>query len=298
MTDAVAPQTPETMRRRLRLALKGAREAAKLTQREAAQPLEWSVSKIIRIEKGLVGISTTDLKALLEVYDITDEAEVNKLLELARGSRKQSWSEYREVYLPTSLTLFGSEGAASKIKKYEPTFIPGLFQTEEYARALLIGLGHSSERVDAMVRARMERQELLDRDTRPDLQFIIGEAALSRRVGNSGVMRHQLRHIRELSGLPGIEVQVLNLDAGAHPKMGGAFTILEFADPNLDELLYLEDASGEKLTREDAPLVAEYLEAFDDLQRIALPVKESESRLDEIAASKFAVDPRKTPYKK
>ena len=281
-------ETPAVMRRRLKAALRQEREAAELTQKEAAAALDWSVSKIIRIEQGAVGITPIDLRALLAVYKTTDEKREAELVELARGSKKQSWNEYKDVYSQASLTLFGNEAAAKIIYKYEPTFIPGILQTEEYARALLAGLGHSEEEIERMVDARLERQELLDHDPRPQLEFILGEATVSRAVGGRGVMLRQLDRLKYLAGRPDISLQVLPFSAGAHPRMGDAFTILQFADENLDDLLYLENAGGESTSREDPELIASYLRDFLTLQAKASESGAFVSVIDQIAATRLA----------
>jgi transcriptional regulator with XRE-family HTH domain len=281
-------EAPEVSRRRLKGALRQAREAAVLTQKDAAKALDWHVSKIIRIEQGAVGITPVDLRALLGVYGITDDDQVETLVELARSSRSQSWREYKGVYSPASLTLFASEPAAKIISKYEPTFIPGLLQTEEYATALLEGMGRSEDETERMVSARLERQELLERDPRPELQFVLGEAAVSRAVGGRAVMRRQLERLKELSGRPDIILQVLQFSSGAHPRMGDAFTILEFADTSLDDLLYLENAGGESVNRENPELIADYRRDFIVIQEIATKPDDFAGAIDEIMATRFA----------
>lgn len=280
-------ETPEVKRRRLKAALRHEREAAGLSQKQVSEALDWSVSKIIRIETGAVGLSATDLRALLDLYKITDEKRQAELLALARGSRKQSWSEYSDVYSVAARTLFGNEAAAKTIYKYEPTFIPGLLQTEEYARALLKGAGHSEGEIERLVKGRLERQELLDQDSQPQLEFILGEAAVSRPVGGHGVMLHQLERLKELAAHPGISLQILPFEAGAHPRMGEAFTILEFPDENLDDLVYLENADRESVSREDPELTAVYRRDFDTLQGLATPSKDFATVIDRIAAMRL-----------
>jgi transcriptional regulator with XRE-family HTH domain len=280
-------ETPEVMRRRLRVSLRQAREAVPLTQQAAADALDWSVSKIIRIEQGAVGITPVDVRALLSVYDVADEKLIGELVELARGSRKQSWRQYKNVYSPASLTLFANEAVAAFIYKYEPTFIPGLLQTEDYARALLADLGHDDEEIELMVSARLERQELLNRERHPDLQFIMGEVTVTRAVGGSDVMLQQLEHLKDLSGRPGIELQILAFSAGGHPRMGGAFTILEFADQNLDDLLYLENAGGESTSRDDPDLIADYRRDFLVIQKLAIEKTGFADYIDGIIAARF-----------
>ena len=211
--------TPEVKRRLLKAALRREREAAGLSQNRL-DALDWSVSKIIRIETGAVGLTVTDLRALMDQYKITDEQRQDELIELARSSRKQSWSEYSDVYDVPARTLFGYEAAAKTIYKYEPTFIPGLLQTEEYATAVLRAVGHTDHEIERMVRGRLERQELLDKGSRPELQFILGEAAVSRVVGGPGVMHHQLERLKDLAARPRISLQILPFEVGAHPRIG------------------------------------------------------------------------------
>jgi transcriptional regulator with XRE-family HTH domain len=284
-------ETPEVRRRRLKGTLRNAREAAGLTQRDVAKALDWHVSKIIRIEQGTVGITPVDLRALLGVYGITDEDQkdqIETLVDLARGSRRQSWREYKDVYSPASLTLFANEPVAKIIFKYEPTFIPGLLQTEEYARALLVGIGLSEDEIERRVSARLERQDLLDRDPRPELQFILGEAAVSRAIGGRAVMRRQLEQLKELSNRSDTSLQVLPFAAGAHPRMRGAFTILEFSDDSLDDLLYLENAGGESVSREDPDLIADYRRDFVTLQEIATKPEDFPGVIDKSISERFA----------
>jgi transcriptional regulator with XRE-family HTH domain len=257
------------MRRRLRIALRQHRLEAGFTQQTAARALDWSPSKIIRIESGAVGITPTDTRALLDLYGVRDPERIAELVELARGSKKQSWRQYSDVYSAASLTLFSNEAAAQAMFKYEPTVIPGLLQTEEYARALLTGLNRSSDKIERMVRARLERQELLDHDSPPGLHFIIGEAAVSRPVGGRGVMANQLQFLKDVARRPEAQLQILPLSVGAHPSMGVAFTILQFADITLDDLLYLETAIGESTFRDDPELIADYRQDFLALQDLA-----------------------------
>jgi len=276
------------MRRRLRIALRRAREAADITQRAAAEALDWSPSKIIRIEQGAQAITPVDLRALLAIYDVTDETRIDELVQLARGSKRQSWAQYKAVYSQATLDFFGSEEGAKAVYKYEPTFVAGLLQTQEYAQALMAGLGHTDEEVELKVGARIQRQELLlEREDPPALHFILGEAALSRAVGGPRVMKRQLERIKELGARPGISLQVLPFSAGAHPHMGGAFTLLEFADENLDDLLYQENAGGERIIREEPETLSDFRETFAKLQEMSTEPDELADVLDRIKAERF-----------
>jgi transcriptional regulator with XRE-family HTH domain len=281
-----ADEAPEVMRRRLRIALRQAREQLGLTQKEAATKLYWSVSKIIRIEQGVVPVTPTDVRALLSLYGVTDQQQVDVLINLALGSKKQPWDDYKEVYSQAALTLFGNESAAKIISKYEPTYVPGLLQIPEYAQALVKGLGRSDDEAELMVTARVERQELLERDVRPEFDYIIDEGAVSRAVGNPSIMLRQFERIKELGARPGISIHILPFSAGAHRRMADAFTILQFGD-ELDDLLYLENAGRETTTRDDQKLIAEYRNDFLDLEAMASKSDDLGRVLDDIADLRF-----------
>jgi transcriptional regulator with XRE-family HTH domain len=280
-----ATQVPEISRRRLRLALREAREAAGVTQKAAAEALYSSVSKIIRIEQGDVSITPPDLQVLLALYGVTDEKRVAELVDLAQRSKGRSWSDYKEVYSAASRSLFGSEAAAKTIYKYEPHFVPGLLQTPEYAEALLTGLRRSKKDIELMVRARLERQELLDREVRPELRFILGEATVSRAVGGRGTMRRQLERIKELGARPGNFIQVLPFSAGEHPHIGWSFTILEFED--IGDLLYLELPGGEQTISDEPEALSEFSETFTTLESLATKPNDLGEVLDRIRAERF-----------
>lgn len=259
---------PNLYRRRLRDALRKAREAQQLTQKQAADDLDWSMSKLVRIEAGTVNVSTTDLKALLQLYAITDQAQVGNLLEIARNTRRPPWySKYQEVIGAPFAEFLGYERSASTIKAFTQLIIPGLIQTDDYARAILQVRGVS--RIDERVDLRMERQELLDQEDYPEISYVIDEAALHRRVGGSAVMRRQLRRLREVMDYPKISIGIIPFSAGAHQSMSGSFTVLEFADWD-EDVLYQETSQGSVTTREDQDQVAEYIERFDLLRSMSM----------------------------
>lgn len=268
--DVKKTETIEVKKRRLRTALRQARLEKKLTQKAAAASLVWSVSKIVRIEQGTVPIAPTDVMVMLQLYGVSDRAVVDQLVNLAKEAREEKgWSTFGDILSFESLELFGNEPAARVIYKYEPSVIPGLFQTQEYARALLRALGNSEEQVDRRLDVRAQRQQILDSSTRPELNFVIGETALSRPVGGDEVMREQISHVSELAKTDGINVQLLPLSAGPHRGMGGAFTVLQFSDPLLPDLLYLENAERESVSRDEEGEIRKYLELFVELENMA-----------------------------
>jgi len=258
-------QDPAALRRRLQRELRGYRSAAQMTQRDVADAMDWSPSKLIRIESGAVAVSTNDLRALLTHYGVTDTEVIDDLVSTAKSSKKSSWSEYRDVISQASATYFGYEASAAVIRQFQPSLIPGLLQTEEYMRRVfedvLLPAGKDVER---LVRARLERQELLDREVLPEMFFILDEAALTRPVGGAGTWRRQLDHLEQLSTRPNIAIQIVPFRAGAYPGQMGPFILLEFSDD--DTLLYLESQS-DTVSRDDPEQIGRYLDAFWDIER-------------------------------
>jgi transcriptional regulator with XRE-family HTH domain len=289
MADSASKtETVEVKKRRLRVALRQARGDASMTQRAAAEQLVWSISKIVRIEQGTVPVTPTDVRAMLHLYRITDEPTVEELVELAKDAREdKGWSAFSDVLSLAALELVGNEPAAKVIYKYEPSVIPGLFQTQEYARALLKELGNSEEQIDRRLEVRSQRQRLLDRPVPPDLNFILGEAAISRPAGGEDVMREQIAHVLDLAQLDGISVLLLPLSAGVHRGMGSAFTVLQFDDPLLSDLLYLENADRESISRDEAGEIKRYLELFVELQSMATRSGSLEDQINRILRDRF-----------
>ncbi|ALV36525.1 helix-turn-helix transcriptional regulator [Streptomyces sp. CdTB01] len=259
---------PSLNRRRLRIELRKAREQAGLTQRDAVQRLEWSLSKLIRIEAGTVSLGVTDLRALLQLYEVTEPALVTELEEAARGSKGVSWwAQYSEVVSPQYALYLGYEGSADTIRMYNPIILPGLVQTEDYATALLSVTARESQ-VRPQVDLRLTRQErFFDSDHGPEVDVVLDEAALRREVGGPAVMRRQLEHIKSLAAHPRATIRVLPLSAGAHYSVTTPFIMLGFKDD--DDLLYLEGPAGGLSSRDDLGLSARYLECFEEISAIA-----------------------------
>ena len=283
--------SPVVSRRRLRNELKKARLDAGQTQTDVAVAMDWSLSKVIRIEAGTVSISTNDLKALLHHYKIVDLARTDELIALGKAARDRTWwSEYRDVAPSGLLQLIGFESAASVRRNFEPLIIPGLLQTEAYARAIIPALdeGVAPDRVDVLVEIRMKRQEqLVNRANPPQLFFILDESTIRRVTGGPDLMRHQLRHLMEVAERPNVTLEVVPFSAGVHPGMRGSFVVLELPDPADDDVLYVEDAEGGLVVREDQDEVQAHREIFEHLGDVALNPKESLSHIgrlvDEIA---------------
>ncbi|MGH3754093.1 MAG: helix-turn-helix domain-containing protein [Pseudonocardiaceae bacterium] len=272
-------------RRRLREELRRARDDAGFRQADVAHAMEWSPSKLIRIERGDVSVSTNDLKALLSHYGVKDKGKVNGLLELARSARGSSfYDKYSDQLKPGFKEYLAYEASASVTRQYQSILIPGLFQTEEYARGLFAGYGTADpEEVDKGWAVRQHRQEVHERKTPPEMLFVLDEAALRRHVGRGHAMRKQLQRLKEYAAEPHISIQIIPFTRGAHAGMQGSFMLLEFTDPNLADLLHLEGLNSTTI-RENTEQIARYLDRFAQLQELALSLDESVDFLDVMIA--------------
>lgn len=291
---------PAVQRRRLRVELRRLRQDADKTQREVAEAMEWSTSKLIRIESGDVGITSNDLKVLLGYYEVTERRRIDNLLEVARVARKESWGDYRDVLGGALLTYLGFESSSKIIRTYQPLLVPGLLQTEEYGRAVLADVyGNSSDGVERKWQARQRRQELHERDRPPKMFFLLDEAAIRRQVGGSGAMRRQLERLKLWSTEPNITLQVLPFSSGGHPGLKGPFVLLEFTDPNDDDLLYVEHATGDSTSRDNPNETGPYLDSFYVLEEMSLSPADTLTLLEEaIRDMSPAAKPAQAPAKR
>lgn len=268
--------SPTVRRRRLGSELRRLREAAGLSNEDAAGHLGCSSSKISRMENGRVPFNWRDVRDLLTLYQVPEE-EAEPLLAIARESRQRGWwHDYSAVLPPWFEVYVGLEAEATSIRTYQAQLVPGLLQTEAYARALLVA-GRSDE-VERQVGLRMKRQEVLTKPGAPQLWAVLDEAVLRRPVGGAEVMRQQLRYLADLA-LANVTVQVLPYSAGAHPAMLGAFVILEFGE---SEVIYLEDLSS-ALYLEKPEEIRRYSVTFDVLRAEALGQEQSANLMRQIA---------------
>ena len=240
--------------------------------------MDWSLSKMNRIEKAKTGISTNDLKVLLPLYGITDQERTEELLALAREARQPPWwRQYSEFAPTTLLELIDYESAASAISQFEPMFVPGILQTEEYARAVLrtfYGEDSPAERVPALVQLRTQRRDLLVSDDAPRCSFLLDEAVIHRLAGSPAVTSRQLKHLVELAELPTVTIQVVPFTAGFHPGMKGPFKIIEFDDTPDESVVFLE-GPREDFIGDDPEETTRYLETFKHITRMALGPSDS-----------------------
>lgn len=276
---------PVSQLRRLRTELRKERDAAGLTQREVADALDWSPSKLIRIERGPVGISVTDVRALLQHYDVSDKRRVDHLVGLARASKGPVWwDQYREFYTPQFITFLALEASSVRLRKFQGTNVPGILQHPDYMSAILAQTVNDPVRERRGYEIRARRQELIQPDG-IELVSILDESVLHRVVGSPEIMRIQLNHLVELQKQPNITIRVVPYSAGVHKGMLASFTIYELSEEHDDYAVQVEQPYGDQLVQESSDETKEYLTIFEELKdKIALQPDESTALLERIAA--------------
>jgi transcriptional regulator with XRE-family HTH domain len=269
--------TPAVARHRLRTALRSAREAKQLTQGQVADAMEWSLSKVMRIEKGDVNISLGDLRMLLSFLDVTDPADINRLLTDARTARRERWSadpRYREHLTPALLQMIQFEQEATRIRHYGSVVVPGLLQTEAYAEAVFRNYEDELDAADIKTRieARLSRQQILHRPDPPEYLLALDEAVLWRPVGGAAVMAAQLEKILQLIAETTIRVRVVPF-ADVVSALFGPFTILDLGDDQ-STVLYRESYTVDEIVSNPKTL-ARHQKVFDQLWGRALDDQKS-----------------------
>jgi transcriptional regulator with XRE-family HTH domain len=261
------------------------RESRGISAEQAAEAIRGSHSKISRMEHGRVGFKERDVSDLLTLYGVTDGEERAALLNLAREANTPGWWHAYADILPTWLEAYvGLEAAASVIRTYEVQFVPGLLQTEEYARALIrLGTAASEEEIGRRTELRVSRQEILRGPNPPQLWAVVDEGALRRPVGGRDVVRRQLQHLIGMAEHPSVSVQILPFEAGPHAAMGGPFTILRFAEPDLHDVVYIEQLTS-ALYLDKRSEVDNYLEVMEQLCLQAEPAGNTVKMLGQILA--------------
>jgi transcriptional regulator with XRE-family HTH domain len=268
--------------------LRERRHARGEKQEAVAKALEWSRSKFMRIESGAVPISKADLEALLRHYEVHDDEVAQHLANLARSAKAPAWWDKHTFSDKAFQAYVGYEAGASSIRMSQGLLVPGVLQTEAYAR-IVAETYVRPEKVQSVVDLRLDRQENIF-ERAPQQRHVLDEAVISRRIGNA--MPGQLRHLIELADRPEIDIRIIPFDAGPHFGMRGPFALLGF-DVELDDVLFLESSrrgdllippldvanavSGSSLTEAPAMVdeIAEYQEEFEALFTMALEPQES-----------------------
>ncbi|MBL7491262.1 helix-turn-helix transcriptional regulator [Frankia sp. AgW1.1] len=267
MTTASAGGGPTVRRIMLGSQLRRLREDKGVSREDAGYHIRGSESKISRLELGRVSFKERDVEDLLTLYGVTEEAERAPFMALVREANQQGWWQSFSEVLPNWFQPYiGLEESASLIRTYELQFIPGLLQTEEYARAIITqgNRGVPKEIIETRVNVRMNRQKVLSRENAPRLWVVIDEAALRRPIGGVKTMKAQIEHLIDLMSTPSLTLQVMPFDFGGHAAEGGAFSILRFPEPDIPDVVYIEVLGGANYLdkREE---VDRYMEAMDRL---------------------------------
>ena len=252
---------PTVLRMLLGAQLRRLREGAGVTRDDAGYHIRASGSKISRMELGRVSFKERDVTDLLEYYGIDDVAEKEKLVQLTREANATPWYQKFQDVVPDWFHVFvGLEEAAQLIRVYEVQFVPGLLQTEEYARAVILqgAPGLDPDEVERRVALRMGRQKLLTRENPPRYWVVMDEAALRRPMGGRDVHVGQIERLIDLVGEPNITIQVMPFRYGGHAAEGGAFTIMRFPETDLPDVVYMEYLTG-----------AHYIDKPEEVERYA-----------------------------
>jgi len=279
--------SPSVRLRRLAAQLRELREAAGLTQEEVSERTGKDRSTLYRLESAQQRPQKSTLIQLLDLYGAA-EPRRSELLTLLREASQRGWMRpYRSELPDVYSDYIGFEDEARSIANYESLFVPGLLQTEAYARAQLRGtLPYASEaEIESRVAARLERQPVLAKDDAPKLWAIIDEAALRRLVGGRDVMRGQAAHLLEARSLPSVTIQVIPYSAGAHPGMDGSFVILEFPGPDDPSIVYVESAAGGLFLEQDAE-IRRYMLMFEHLRAAASGLDATAALLEAIVSER------------
>jgi hypothetical protein len=270
-------QSPTVRRRRLGMELRRLREASALMIEDVAKHLECSMSRVSRIETGKSVARIRDVRDMLDLYEVNDEGQREQLLTLAKEAQQRGWwTEYESVLSAGLDTYVGLEASAASIRSFQTHLIPGLLQTEEYSRAL-IKVGRPTEspvNIDRMISLRRRRQAMLAEAGTLEMWAVLDEAVLRRPIGGHSVMRAQLARLLEADELPSVTIQVLPFTRGAHPGLGGAFTIIGFPDPTDLDVVYVDSPAGNIFLEKDKD-VRRHTTWFDHLRAAALPPDES-----------------------
>ena len=279
--------SPTVRRRRLRYELRRLRAEHGLTIEQVQERSGGDIKapSISRWENGERSVRPTDLRLLLDIYDVDGEQR-EALLTLARQAKERGWWQSYASAIPEWFQSYlGLEAEASLIREYAAELVPGLLQTADYARAFLTAppAAAGEEEIARRVTVRMARQERLVGQDPPEYWAVLNEAVIRRPVGGPAVMRGQLGRLAELAALPHVNIQVLPFTAGVHPAMEGAFSTLDFPEPADPGVIYMENQAG-SLYLEQPAEIDHYARMFSHLVAKALDPDQSRHLITQAAA--------------
>ncbi|MFF4414748.1 helix-turn-helix domain-containing protein [Streptosporangium sp. NPDC001559] len=276
--------SPTILRILLGTQLRRLRVARGVSREDAGYAIRASHAKISRLELGRVGFKERDVADLLTLYGVIDPADRDPLLALARQANAPGWWHKYGDLLPGWFQVYvGLEEAASVVRSYEVQFVPGLLQSADYARAVIM-LVHgtaSAEEIDRRVSLRLARQERLGRPNAPILWAVVDEAVLRRPIGGPQVMAAQLDHLLRVTELPNVRLQIMPFHRGGHAAAGGPFSILRFPDKDLPDVVYMEQLTS-ALYVEKREETDHYTQVMDSLCVQAYSVSDSRRFLGEL----------------
>jgi transcriptional regulator with XRE-family HTH domain len=280
-----APVDAIVLRMLLGTQLRRLREAAGVTPEKAGIVIRGSRSKISRMETGRVRFKIRDVADLLTFYGVTDEQARSSLESLARRSGKPDWwARYGDVLPDWFEPYLGLESAASTIRSFDLHFVPSLFQTGDYARAVT-EFGHQADspgEIEDRVALRLKRQDLLTRQDPPRIWAVMDESVLLRPMGGPSVMRAQLQHLIEVAAMPHVTVQVMPFASSGQAGESGSSTLLRFAEHDLPDVVYIEYLTS-AIYLEQRPDVEHYLGVMDRLSGLALTPAATISHIEQAA---------------
>ena len=278
----MADHIPTVRQRRLAQALRELRHEAGLTQDAVGTRMGWHTSKLFRLENARSPrVDWLDVRELMDMYGVRSPHR-EALIQLAKDARMMGWwTPYRDVFTGSYVAL---EDEASAMRLYCPELVPGLLQTEDYARAVIRAVrpSYDEESVERRVTARLTRQKvLLDRVARPDLRLVLNEAVLRRLVGDAPVMAAQLEALQDAAGQRRVALQVLPFSAGAHASLEGGFVLIQFPGEDDPDVVYVEGIMGD-LYLESVEEVKRYQSAFERIQAVAFSPQETLTLVDKM----------------
>ncbi|GIH89995.1 helix-turn-helix domain-containing protein [Planobispora siamensis] len=284
----MAGSSPTLRRRQLAARLRELRLQTGMNIEDVANRLLCSTTKISRLETAQRGVSLRDVRDLCQIYGVAEQAKIDELMQMAReakqlGLREESGIASAESQVRTYIDL---ETTAASIVEFQTSFLPGLMQTGDYARALMRGMlpRMTQDVLESRVESRLKRQELLLRNDAPQYWAVIDEAALHRKLGDNQIMRRQFERIAEVSELPNVTIQVIPFEAGSYMGLDNSFVLFRFPDQAIPDTVYIESLISNTY-HEKASDTDPYREAIEHLRATALNPRESVALISRIRAS-------------